>query len=409
MRFRKPLILIFCLITLTLFAQTRLKPYDEYIAKYAEIAVKQQKIHGIPASITLAQGLLESGAGKSRMAVTSNNHFGIKCHNNWEGDTTIFFDDGENTCFRKYEKVEDSYEDHSAFLVKGKRYAPLFQLDVTDYKGWATGLKKAGYATDPTYAEKLIRIIDTYGLNEFSGGRAAHQTKAETATGDTTIMDKRAWRKAQKEAKATEKAAQKAADEQARKNAKEAKKAERANRRAVRDSLAKTSGRFYNDALKDVKDYQAIKRKPAAQTINPLSCHLLSYMNTTPYITAQFGDSFSGLSDEFGISESRIRSINEFPKDYQLKTGEPVYLDTKTTWWEGEYPIHRVKEGESMHFIAQKYGLKVKALYEMNSMKPGDPIKPGMKIKLRNADLMSPIIRAMNEALNKPDSTAVKK
>jgi LysM repeat protein len=404
MRSRKPLILIFCLITLTLVAQTRLKPYDEYIAKYVDIAIRQQKLHGIPASITLAQGLLESGAGKSQMAVTSNNHFGIKCHNDWKGDKATFFDDGENTCFRKYEKVEDSYEDHSTFLVNGKRYAPLFQLEVTDYKGWAYGLKKAGYATDPTYADKLIRIIETYGLNEFTSGRTGQIKEAEAAAINTEKADKRAYRKAQKEAKA----AQIAADKLAKKAAKDARKAERASKRALRDSLAKASGYYYNETLKEVKDYQSIERKPAAQTINPLSIHMISYIGTTPYVTAQFGDSFRGLADEFGISENRIRNINEFPKDYKLKTGEPVYIDNKTNWWEGEYPIHRVKEGESMHFIAQKYALKLKALYQMNNMKPGDPFQVGMKIKLRNADSMSPIIKAMNQALNKADSTAVK-
>jgi LysM repeat protein len=407
MRFRKLLSLIFCLFALTLVAQNRLKPYEEYITQYAEIAIKQQKLHGIPASITLAQGLIESGAGKSQMAQESNNHFGIKCHNNWKGATAYFFDDGMNSCFRKYEKVEDSYEDHSAFLVSGKRYAPLFKLDVTDYKGWANGLKQAGYATDPSYADKLIRIIETYELNAFDKGNKAPKWEKGEEHQETKI-DKRAARKAEKAAKAAAKMATADSTELAKITAREARKADKAARRAARDSAARTSAFLYNKGLNKVKDYQSIRVKPAAQTINPLSCHEIGYVGTTPYITAQFGDSFTGIADEFGISAGRIRNINEFPADYKLKTGEPVYLDNKTDWWEGDYPLHRVQEGDSMHSIAQKYALQLKALYKLNNMEPGDPITPGMKIKLRNPEQMSPIIKAMNQAINKKDSTTVK-
>lgn len=121
---------------------------------------------GIPASITLAQGLLESGAGTSELATEANNHFGIKCHGDWNGPTMGHDDDKPNECFRVYESAEQSFEDHSDFLLR-KRYAPLFELDITDYKGWAKGLKKCGYATSPTYAQKLTAIIERYGLYKY--------------------------------------------------------------------------------------------------------------------------------------------------------------------------------------------------------------------------------------------------
>lgn len=367
MNFRKNLSLIFCLSIFTIQAQTRLKPYNDYINQYAGIAVEQQKHYGIPASITLAQGLLESGAGKSDMARQSNNHFGIKCHNDWKGETVTFFDDGMNSCFRKYDKVEDSFEDHSQFLVQGKRYAFLFQLDVTDYKGWANGLMKAGYATDRTYAEKLIRIIETYDLNDYTKGKSAKPVK------EKAIRKTRAERDAQKAARK-----QKGTAERAR--------------------------MLNNDALKNAKDYNAIDFKPAEEVINPLSTHEIKYMGTTPYIVAQYGDSFSGISEEFGISASRIRNLNEFPGDYKLTPGEFIYLDKKSNWWEGEYPIHKVQTGDSMHSIAQQYGLQLKALYKLNNMNPEDSIKVGQKIKLRNPEQMSTIIKAMTEAMNKQDS-----
>ncbi|HET9570960.1 MAG TPA: glucosaminidase domain-containing protein [Bacteroidales bacterium] len=391
MSLRKPLIPVLCLLAFSIVAQNRLKPYVDYIAKYSEIAVRQQKLHGVPASITLAQGILESGAGNSEMAKRSNNHFGIKCHNGWEGDTVMYFDDGMNSCFRKYNKPEESFDDHSLFLVKGKRYAPLFSIDVTDYKGWSYGLKNAGYATDPTYADKLIRIIETYDLNDFT-----REKKSKDTTEIIRKAEKQSIRKAEKASKATNDSILRSA-----------RKAERLARRHIRDSIAGTYSIFSNKALEHVKDYQVLPVKPAAQTINPLSCHEIRYLATTPYVVAQYGDSFEGLADEFGISVSRIRTINEFPRNYKLQTGEPVYLDTKTTWWEGEYPLHIAKTGESMHSIAQKYALKLEALYKMNNMPLGQPVKPGTKIKLRNPEQLSPFMKALNDAFNKADSTNV--
>ena len=163
------LILTFvCLLgILSLQAQTRNKQYEEYIKKYRDIAVDEMKKYHIPASITLAQGLLESGAGQSTLARKSNNHFGIKCGSDWRGKTVRHDDDERNECFRAYKHPKQSYEDHSKFLVSRPRYASLFKLKITDYKGWARGLKKAGYATNPRYAEQLIGIIELYDLDKY--------------------------------------------------------------------------------------------------------------------------------------------------------------------------------------------------------------------------------------------------
>ena len=157
-----------CLLGIfSLQAQTRNKQYEEYIKKYRDIAVEEMKKYHIPASITLAQGLLESGAGQSTLARKSNNHFGIKCGSDWRGKTVRHDDDERNECFRAYKHPKQSYEDHSKFLVSRPRYASLFKLKITDYKGWARGLKKAGYATNPRYAEQLIGIIELYDLDKY--------------------------------------------------------------------------------------------------------------------------------------------------------------------------------------------------------------------------------------------------
>lgn len=159
---------VLCLVCcLSLQAQSRNKQYEEYIKKYRDLAVEEMKRYHIPASITLAQGLLESGAGQSELARKSNNHFGIKCGGDWRGKTVSHDDDARGECFRAYKHPKESYEDHSKFLVNRPRYASLFKLQITDYKGWARGLKKAGYATNPRYAEQLIGIIELYDLHRY--------------------------------------------------------------------------------------------------------------------------------------------------------------------------------------------------------------------------------------------------
>lgn len=152
---------------LTVQGQSRNKQYEDYIKKYRDIAVEEMKRYHIPASITLAQGLLESGAGYGTLARKSNNHFGIKCGSDWRGKTVKHDDDARNECFRVYKDPKDSYRDHSKFLAGKQRYAFLFDLKITDYKGWARGLKKAGYATNPRYAHQLIDIIERYDLDKY--------------------------------------------------------------------------------------------------------------------------------------------------------------------------------------------------------------------------------------------------
>lgn len=139
---------------------------EEYIAMYKKIARKEMKKHGIPASITLAQGILESGSGNSELARKARNHFGIKCTADWNGKTYHVDDDKPNECFRRYKHVETSFHDHSEFL-KRKRYSSLFDLDRDDYEGWAKGLKKAGYATNPKYPQLLINLIEKHKLYKY--------------------------------------------------------------------------------------------------------------------------------------------------------------------------------------------------------------------------------------------------
>ncbi len=169
-------IILWCM-GLVALAQRTNQAYWSYIDRYKGMAIEQMHKYRIPASITLAQGLLESSAGRSTLATEANNHFGIKCGGSWTGPYVLRNDDAPNEKFRKYRSAAESYEDHSRFL-QGRRYQGLFQLSPTDYKGWARGLKQAGYATNPAYAESLIRIIEMYNLQQFDSGKLSHNKSA---------------------------------------------------------------------------------------------------------------------------------------------------------------------------------------------------------------------------------------
>ena len=171
-------------------AQRKLSSYEAYISKYSDLAIEHQKKYKIPASITLSQGLLESGAGQSSLARQSNNHFGIKCHSDWRGGPVYHDDDLRGECFRKYDQVEDSYTDHSKFIAFRPRYSVLFDLDLKDYKGWAKGLQQCGYATDRAYANKLIKVIEDYELYRFDShkGTRKQETPQQNKNASTELM-----------------------------------------------------------------------------------------------------------------------------------------------------------------------------------------------------------------------------
>lgn len=166
-------------------------PYNQrvsnYINEYSGIAMEEMLQYGIPASITLAQGILESGAGAGELTLKANNHFGIKCHTGWQGDTVYHDDDERGECFRKYSDPKYSYRDHSLFLTQRSRYQDLFKLRKNDYKGWAKGLRKAGYATDPRYPEKLIGIIERYNLDEYDSRVLGKRVEKQNNPDETKI------------------------------------------------------------------------------------------------------------------------------------------------------------------------------------------------------------------------------
>ena len=188
-RFRKYILgFAFLLTTAPMSAQMKWnQTYQTYINQYKDLAIEQMLRYRIPASITLAQGLFESAAGRSDLVRQGNNHFGIKCHTSWMGPKQYHDDDARGECFRVYSDAKESYEDHSQFLARQSRYASLFNLSTSDYKGWARGLKQCGYATNPQYANKLIQIIELYKLHEYDKAKRYDKFMAEHSGTDQPI------------------------------------------------------------------------------------------------------------------------------------------------------------------------------------------------------------------------------
>lgn len=292
--------LLLLLLPFAAFAQMKRNArFQEYFDRYKDLAIEQMQKHRIPASITLAQGVLESGAGNSELARKGNNHFGIKCHG-WTGRKTYHDDDERNECFRAYDNVFESYEDHSLFLVNSRRYSSLFQLDRKDYKGWAYGLKACGYATNPRYATQLIEIIQLYNLDQYDNARKfnryneyqTHQTVAQMRT--VRFFNKNYYVIAKKGD--TFKSIGKEVGVSARR-------------------LASYNELYRKAELKDGDIVWLEKKRRNAPK---------EYKNR-PHIVRS-GESMYSISQQYGIRMKRLYKMNGLPADYQLRVGDSLRL-----------------------------------------------------------------------------------
>lgn len=283
---------------------------EEYIQKYYKLAISEMERCGIPASITLAQGCWESGNGNSRLATLGNNHFGIKCKSEWRGKKIYHDDDARQECFRKYDHAEASYIDHSNFLINGSRYSFLFQLDPKDYVAWAHGLKKAGYATDPMYADRLIKIIEDFKLHiydEYDNRQIASLKNEKTAV-----------------------------------------KLHNAN-------LAKTTAK-----------------------------HKIELRNGLRTIVVEAGDTYQSISKDLNLKDWELYTYNDLAKGTQPRENEILYIEAKHKKGNKTHKQHVAEKDDTMHYIAQRYALRMKPLLKRNRMKSGTEPIEGQVIYLRN-------------------------
>ena len=281
---------------------------------------------GVPASITLAQGLLESGYGRSELAVKSNNHFGIKCHNGWQGGKVYHDDDAKGECFRKYDTPEESYRDHSDFLRYRDRYKFLFEYKITDYTSWAYGLKKAGYATDPNYPRKLINLIEEYKLYEYdtksaselsSDGKKPHDKHQTLPTPPSQLE--------------------------------QVKVVERGKRDVFSFSLSRE---MYSQ-------------------------------NGVVFVYASEGETYSTIAELNGLFLRELLKFNELKKEVPLLPGTVVYLQKKKNDAAQGLEMHVIEKGETLRGISQRYGVKMSRLCKINSIENPDVIREGDIIRLR--------------------------
>ena len=313
-------------------AQTR-QTKEEYVDRYKHIAIDHMERYGIPASITMAQGILESDSGNSKLALSSNNHFGIKCKKDWTGDRVFHNDDAPNECFRKYDSVEDSYQDHAEFLDKSPRYDSLFAYAATDYKSWARGLKAAGYATAKDYAQRLIRLIEDnklYLLDQ-ENGSALYASRNRSENGINYDFESQ----------------------------------------SSVNTPSTHQGRINPD------QYRVSER-----TFNGYSVYT---NNLTNMLIAREGDTFKDIARTFVIPERLLRKYNEIdPKSTADPiAGEMIYIERKQIKWQGEESHHTISQGETLTSIAQLYGIRQRNLAKMNKLKINATLEEGEQLRLK--------------------------
>ncbi len=331
--------------------------YRDYVTTYAPLAVAEMQNARIPASITLAQGLLESGAGTSELARESNNHFGIKCSNGWTGATHHREDDDYHggrlveSCFRAYDHPAESYADHSAFLVGSSRYARLFELDITDYRGWARGLKSAGYATSSSYAHKLIEIIETYELYRYDQ--------------DVTILS--------------------ANPDLYASGAKPSKPSPRDRRPVLTGaSHGKTSGKTSGRAAgasSGGSSQGSVSAKPTAVAATAA----IETVNDVDYATALPGETVAELARRVDRNISELTRYNETLNSRRsgLTAGQRVFLQPKRDAFRGRAKIHRVAADEDLQAVADRYGVTTAGLRARNYIAVGREPNAGQEIVIR--------------------------
>ena len=329
---KKLFLLLLVFLPFVLSAQEKIT-VEEYIETYKDIAMREMREHKIPASITLAQGILESGFGNSALAREAKNHFGIKCHKEWTGKGYYMDDDAKDECFRVYENPEESYYDHSEFLMSRPRYADLFKLDIMDYEGWARGLKAAGYATSPTYAEKLITRIEQYHLHIY----------------DSLAMGLISKKKVEEEIKEQEKEMEK----------------------EELQYLLELAYSPVDRTVFEIVDMTNDKR-------------FIYENNHVRFLFAKEGETPEGLAKELGVKQDNLCDYNLIsnPDDMVFHSGDVVYLD-KLRNSNKQEKHYVVTEGETLRDVALRFAVKPEKIRKFNKLQEGDHLTVGQELKFR--------------------------
>jgi len=346
---------------------------QKYIDAHKDLAMSEMKTYKIPASITLAQAIYSSKAGTNRVAKEANNHFGITCHaNEWVGDTYYETENhSSDYCYRKYADVENSYRDHSLFLANRPRYAGLFELPMTDYRAWARGLKEAGYAGNPRYADTLIAIIQKYNLTQYDvpdAPQTASVNQPEKPVEQVVYKQAETQTSSETKPNDTEKPKTEVAPAE-----------EKPAQETVKVDFPETTPRTVDNVHVFVLDSREV---PFKQAYYPYTKRAVYENNKTKFLIAKAGDTYASLATSLQLTEKNLRLYNDVYDDSEPVEGEVIYLEMKSTKSPVDY--HVLAEKDTYHYVSQLYGVQLKIIVKRNSgtmknYKVGDRICVGCK------------------------------
>lgn len=390
---------------------------EEYIQTYSNFAIQEMEKTSVIASIILAQGMLESGYGTSGLATKANNHFGIKCGSDWRGQT-YYYDSKENdngtmvsrnSCFRSYNTAEESYRDHANYLSNRANYALIFKANTKDYRFWATKIQEAGYATDPQYAQKLIRIIETYGLDKYD-----RYTNTNLAINNLTEESDCKWGVSAVEAALREAESDKV-------ELLEKIDALILDNKALKEMVSKLQVQFKDQELNIKRLERILENTENNQQLIFKSDPLMSYFNPdgTPKenvdlfpsrvldnegIFYQSGRKATVVGEnrnlfeiavEYNITLKDLLKYNDLEDDKRLPNGFYVYIESKANYIKSKTEPHQVQIGETVHTISQRYGIKTAKIYQRNHLKKGEEPELGEFVFLNTTSEQQPKLKDM--------------
>jgi LysM repeat protein len=380
-RMKKRSIITFLLVVMGLWVSAQEGYTDRarnYIQQYAEYAIADQKATGVPASVTLGQGILETEAGISELMVKANNHFGVKCKNNWQGETFLHTDDAKNECFKKYKDALESYNDHSAHLLRNPRYSVLFTYSPTDYARWAHGLKKCGYATNPKYAYQLIKIIEEYHLQEYT--YAALDSNYELPNRGYAAKTPLPPTVASQAAAAPAVAAT-AAEATQIATVPATPAADTAGYDAIAAAADSASSAIQNNV-------PLAARYPGEEPIGDDGGKILT-VNGLKAVRGKKEDVLLQYAVQYKIRYGHLLEMNDLA-DEPLPFDTYVYLEKKRT--SGLNATHTVKEGETLLMVAQAEGIQLKKLAALNLLNQYEQPKAGVVLQLQETATVKPLV-----------------
>ncbi len=365
-------LLITIMVGLVAVASSAQSPIEKYIAQWAPTAVREMYRSGVPASITLAQGILESRYGLSTLAADGNNHFGIKCHKDWTGKKQYHDDDAKGECFRVYDTADESFRDHSDFLRYRDRYKFLFDLETTDYKSWAYGLKKAGYATDPGYPGKLIKYIEDYKLYEYD----------TMPLDQTSVLEEKAEAIEKKDVKKDVKVKEQPSKEKAKTQKKSVKESKRKKAKKKASADDELTGKIPQSPL-SLEEPKRIDKSQLEEFKFSLTREAYS-KNGVPFVTSVEGETYSTIAARYGLFLKEILKYNDLTAPQELLPGTVVYLQAKKNQSEKGLDKFIVEDdSQSLRDICQRFGVKMSSVVKMNGFAPGYQPSEGDTILLR--------------------------